>query len=464
MIERCVNMDKQLKFDSFNSIVICSTLNQVVNYIPIMLHKIDFEEIYSIRMENSDNELINKKFNYDNWDNNLEKVLNMVQHEQRITFRRNEITSHEFIIKELRKYSEKNLKDKKVLWNITGGQRHFVMAITEFVFSERPNDTIMYYDGDNEKIYYYRKNKKILPRKILKENVNFKISILKALRLMGFHVKGRENLDEPSNYYKNMKSDKIGNSDEYKWYKNFYNLYCKEGNEKLREILINSNRFQNDKNDEKEITRTVLDKIIEEIEKSDLNTTVKEMFEGEKGKTLKNSISKHKKGKAFGYMLEKMTLYNLIEVISKNSGIKNVIADIDADISVDDGNSSSNETVDQFDVMIATKYGKIIMFECKSGSMGGDTAKSNNYSTYAISGAYGMPIIVIPVINKKDVFKVVKFETNVLKLNSRETDVKGNENLYEQIEIAVESAERANLEVCCISQLECFIEKYINVK
>jgi hypothetical protein len=75
-----------------------------------------------------------------------------------------------------------------------------------------------------------------------------------------------------------------------------------------------------------------------------------------------------------------------------------------------------------------------------------------------------MPIIVIPVINKKNVFKVVKFETNVLKLNSRETDVKGNENLYEQIGIAVKSAERANLEVCCISQLKCFIEKYINVK
>lgn len=169
-------MDKQLKFDSFNSIVICSTLNQMVNYIPIMLHKIDFEEIYSIRMENSDNELINKKFNYDNWDNNLEKVLNMVQHEQRITFRRNEITSHEFIIKELRKYSEKNLKDKKVLWNITGGQRHFVMAITEFVFSERPNDTIMYYDGDNEKIYYYRKNKNFtsenFKRKCKFQNIN----------------------------------------------------------------------------------------------------------------------------------------------------------------------------------------------------------------------------------------------------------------------------------------------------
>lgn len=77
MIERCVNMDKQLKFDSFNSIIICSTLNQMVNYIPIMLHKIDFGEIYSIRMENSDNELINKKFNYYNWDYNLEKVLNL---------------------------------------------------------------------------------------------------------------------------------------------------------------------------------------------------------------------------------------------------------------------------------------------------------------------------------------------------------------------------------------------------
>ncbi len=41
-------MDKKIKFDSM---VICSTLNQMVNYIVIKEHNININDIYNIRIK-----------------------------------------------------------------------------------------------------------------------------------------------------------------------------------------------------------------------------------------------------------------------------------------------------------------------------------------------------------------------------------------------------------------------------
>lgn len=447
----------------FDAIVICSTLNQMVNYIPIVLHKINFNGVYSISMEGSGNKFVDEKFNYEKWDKNLEAVMSStIQGEHKIIFKKSEISNHKNIIQRLGSKDlnlEEKLKGKKALWNITGGQRHFVMAITEFVFQERPNDTIMYYDGDNEEIYYYNKNEKIPPMEILKQNLDCKISISKALSLMGFHVKQKQKLDEPSKYYKDMKLGK--HTTEHEWYTNFYKIYCNKNNEELRKILINSNRFQNDKGKN---ARTVLDKIVEEVESSNLSSEIKEMFRGNNEKVLKNSILKHDRGKVFGYMFEKMTLYNLIDVIEEDEDnkFKNTISDIDADISIDDGNSDLKESLDQFDVMMTTRAGKVVMFECKSGSMAGDTAKSNNYSTYAISGVYGTPIIVIPILCEDDISSnPVCFNTKVKRLGSSETDLEESQDLYGQVRSAYKSAERAFLKICCIDMLKNTLQEYI---
>lgn len=463
-------MEELKKYDA---IVICSTLNQMVNYIPIMLHKIDTKNIYNIRRRTPANKILKDKFAYDNWDKNLKEVLELKSDcdIQNIKFNEKEISNHTNIIDCIKSNIGEKIKGKKVLWNITGGQRHFVMAITEYVLNckERENDVILYYDGDREKIYYYGQNKSHIKLfDLLKQELNYEITIPKALRLMGFKVKDRENLREPSDYYKEIKKEK---TEEHKWYTNFQKFYCK--NEELRRLLVNSNRFKDDKEEstdknskhESKITKSVLDKILSEIEASGLNENIKDMFKGDDLNTLKASLGEHCKGKVFGYMLEKMTLYNLMDII-KSYGYTDIISDIDADISVDSAKSKDNnpcnklKNLDQFDVMMATKTGKIIMLECKSGGMSGDNAKSNNYSTYAIAGVYGNPILVVPIIDGDSKSEKIHYQSKVEKNNSDELELTENKDVYKYIKAAISSAERASIDHKCINELSKILKNY----
>lgn len=469
-------MDKLKKYDA---IVICSTLNQMVNYIPIMLHKIDSKNIYNIRGNVLENKMIKHKFNYNDWDSNLEKVLELKSDYkiQNINFNRDDIISHASIIEHIKNYIGEKIKNKKVLWNITGGQRHFVMAITEYVlkYEERKDDTIMYYDGDREKIYYYSQNgNHIKPFNLLGENFNYKITIPKALRLMGFKVKNKEGLREPSDYYKEITREKTQErTKEYKWYTDFHKLYFK--NKELRKLLVNSNRFKDDKEESTDenskkgskITKSIFDKILEEIEASGLNEDIKNMFRGDDLETLKTSLGKHCKGEAFGYMLEKMTLYNLMDIIRKE-GYTDIISDIDADISIDSAKDEFNNSctelknLDQFDVMMATKTGKIIMLECKSGGMSGDNAKSNNYSTYAIAGVYGNPILVVPVIDRDSKSEKIHYQSKVKKNNIIE--LTENEDVYKYVRRAIRSAERASIDIYYINELDEILKNYKDIE
>ncbi|WP_333858979.1 DNA-binding protein [Clostridium sp.] len=445
------------KFKKYDAIVICSTLNQMVNYIPIMLHEIDTKNIYNIRRNTPTNKIIKHKFDYGKWDENFKEVLGSEFdcEIQNINFNEKEISNHTNITNHIKKHIGEKIEGKKVLWNITGGQRHFVMAITEYVlkYKERKDDTIMYYDGDREKIYYYSQNENnIKPFNLLEENLNYEITIPKALRLMGFKVKNREDLREPSDYYKEINGEK---TEEHKWYTDFHKFYSE--NEELRKLLVNSNRFKNDKEEstdknskkENKITKSVLNKILEEIKASGLKEDIKNMFKENALKTLEASLGDHCKGKVFGYMLEKMTLYNLMDII-ESDGYKDIISDIDADISVDSAIKPKNKSLDQFDVMMATKTGKIIMLECKSGGMSGDNAKSNNYSTYAIAGVYGTPILVVPVIDGDSKSEKIHYQNN--------------KNVYKYVGAAIDSAERASIDYKCINELSEILENYRDIE
>lgn len=293
-------MDKLKKYDA---IVICSTLNQMVNYIPIMLHKIDTENIYNIRMNTSTNEKEKRKFNYDVWDNNLEEVLgfNFDNNNQNINFNEKEICDHNTIIRHIKGTIESKIENKKVLWNITGGQRHFTMAITEYVLNceGRKDDTIMYYDGDKEKIYYYSQNKcNEGCFDLIGGKLDYKITIPKALRLMGFKIEKmekEENLEKTSKYYEEIISG--NDTEEHKWYRDFHKRYCE--NIELRKLLINSNRFEDDKeiNTDKhsknkyKITKSVLNKIVEEIMKAELDENIKDKFRENKLDILKKVLA-----------------------------------------------------------------------------------------------------------------------------------------------------------------------------
>ena len=55
---------------------------------------------------------------------------------------------------------------------------------------------------------------------------------------------------------------------------------------------------------------------------------------------------------------------------------------------------------DEIDIALLTNTGRIINFECKSGSLKGDNAKSHNFTTYSLSGVFGAPIFLTPLTHK----------------------------------------------------------------
>lgn len=76
--------------------------------------------------------------------------------------------------------------------------------------------------------------------------------------------------------------------------------------------------------------------------------------------------------------------------------------------------------------------------------MGGDVAKSTKYSTYAVSGAYGLPILITPLLENEI--------ENLTKLGGE----------YDAVQSAVKSAKRANLEVWGIDKIKEKLSTYIS--
>jgi hypothetical protein len=111
-------------------------------------------------------------------------------------------------------------------------------------------------------------------------------------------------------------------------------------------------------------------------------------------------------------------------------------------------NEVNNTQIDEFDVLLLTKNGKLMVFECKSGSMHPDIAKSTKYSTYAVSGVYGLPILITPLL-KNEIPPEGTFENLG--------------DAYSDIKASVSSAKRAGLEVWGIDEIATKLEKYINL-
>jgi len=104
---------------------------------------------------------------------------------------------------------------------------------------------------------------------------------------------------------------------------------------------------------------------------------------------------------------------------------------------------NSNQTIDEFDIILVTRGGKLIVFECKTGHMSGDNAKSNKYSTYAVGGVYGLLVLLVPLLNKE------------------EEEIKNIPDYASNLKQAISSAKRANLEVWGIDEIQGKLKKEI---
>ncbi len=397
--------------------VMISTLNQMVNYIP--LKHFQFKDIINITIEDSD------YFDNSKWDENLEIVLKRegiefnYKDKKHIKFSQNEVNDIENILEIL----EVNFNNKKVFWNITGGQRPFILAINQFIQkNNRENDYICYLEGNKSKMVILKDNEII-------DNDSYNLEHLKistALELMGFKI----NKDDDTKNFSD--DDKI---------KKFYNEFLKEylKSREIREKLILLNKKDTDKN---EITNEIK-LMLNNLDKNLLDEVLSYSHEDEK-----------QQKKLFGYILESLAGYKILEVADEK------IADINFSEKINylrKEDRVSEKEIDEFDIALLTKNGKFMIFECKSGSMEGDVAKSTKYSTYAVSGVYGKPILITPLLDKEIVAIRDKSHRNDDKFKYLKNDI------YKTIRQAINSAIRAGLEVWGLDKIEDNLKKYIEI-
>lgn len=363
-------MQKELEEVKGSLYVMVSTLNQMVNYIPYKYF--GFDKVWNITT--------NDKKNKD-WDIYYGNVKD-TQIDKNIEFQHSEILKITQIEKRIKR-ELKSLSNNKIFWNITGGQRPFVLAIHNLIKSDELKDKIQYLcylEGNKGEMRIMKFENGILSDDVT-NSYSYQIEGLTieiALKLMGYNPNGIENL-------KNILENKAKQQTLAGFYSKFYEAYKDHNNKnsngkKLREIMPEFN--SNTKN---------FDAIIDKF------PTIQGLTKDE----IEEEWKDYKTRKTFGYILEDMLLYLLLKSI-KDNGLEKYIAGIYPSTKINANYMDTNETVDEFDTLILTKTGQIISFEAKSGSMSGDNAKSTNYSTYAIAGVYGLPILITPQINDCD--------------------------------------------------------------
>lgn len=394
--------------------VMASTLNQMINYIPLKMQwDYKFKYIYNVTLINS----LNSKKLKDNegWDKNfceVEKTLKITD----ILIEQADWGNIAKVIKRFKEILILEKEEKPLFWNITGGQRPFVMAVFEFT-KKRPNDIIAYMEGNTGKIILMKQDDK---KGLVTINANILyniegLTIETAFKLMGFLSNGTK----LNQHHKDKKDFYL---------KVFYPHYT--SNKNLQEKLIEFNKNVTEIAPKDPINRRANhDMVIKNIA-----AICSALLESE----MKKYWDCFNTRKAFGYILEEMAAFLILDALEKHNLVGKV-ADMQTStkISVEDYGKAA---IDEFDILLLTKTGQLINFECKSGDMSGDNAKSNKYSTYAVAGVYGSPILILPAL---------------------EDDVKNKTFICDSIKSAYNSAKRANLTAWCIDEINSKLKEKI---
>jgi hypothetical protein len=380
--------------------VMASTLNQMTNYIPLKmeLEGIKFTNIYSVTLEKHEEKV---KDNND-WDKNFKSVVNDLPITDIKIDQQTQLLNVVNTIEEISN-ALKN-ETRPIFWNITGGQRPYLMAVWEFT-KKRPNDIIAYLEGNTGKIVIFKHNDK-QELICIDSNTSYAIEGLTiefALNLMGYNVKATKSTNATG-----LKS--------INKYIDLWKLYTQ--NESLRKAFVVSNTKQGD-----------IDNVKQHISDTSLYFI----------------LEKHKsKEYPFGYILE-----DVVVAVLKNE-FEGEIAEVAHSIKLEFNDSDLNEDVggkilDEFDILLLTKTGQLYNFECKSGGMSGDVAKSTKYSTYAISGVYGKPILITP-LTKNEIDGYRKLPDD-----------------FKYIKSAIRSAKRATLKVWGIDNIVTEIKEKLGI-
>lgn len=391
-------LKKELKINEKNVLyIMLSTMNQMVNYIPLKFF--DFKNTLNITTYDKQNE---------SWDKNFAQVIQNAQHYK--------INHSELLdISQVKNKLIEELK-KKIgniyFWNITGGQRPTVMAIYDLVGKKHENNDLAFLNDKTHYLCYLEGNTgkmKIMKFHNGKQDDDDSnsypyavdgLTIDDALKLMGYEANANpQNVLNDNGFQQKLNT----------FYDVFFQTY--KSNNLIRKEMTGFNSQQSGSVNFNNIIDNFLP--IQGLSKSDIKKQWKD-FENRK---------------TFGYILEEMLVYLILKIINEDLSLKNKIAGVYPSVKIAANYYKNKTSIDEFDTLILTKTGQVICFECKSGGMEKEAAKSTKYSTYAIGGVYGNSILITPQISKNDV-------------------------INDSITKAIGYADRANLKVWYIDEIE----------
>lgn len=467
------------QMENCETYVMCSTLNQIVNYLPLKqileVQKKSGNDRKKLRIVNltyarqteesskREAENIRGRFPNEEWDENFKNVvteqLSGFSHKLVLDMdtqvrldRRMDIEQLGYEIEKV--ISEESSAHSAVIWNLTGGQRNELLAIERFIERDTKNaNMVLYLEGNTQRCtvgccddtqWKYKELKGVYEDR--------ELTLETVLKLAGYEMTSKESyrfsdsFDADSEEEKRRKEyDKI-----FAYYRT-HPEFCKKLIETNKaknswvafEELLKSEFKQKDKDN------SLPDKDVKD--KKDIDTDIDIGI-------IKESV-RGRGGYPFGYFLEYLTEAAVINYVKNKEVLyKSYFNSLVFDVSVSKGNRpkgssgkiSKQDQFCQLDMVLLLNSGQMVVFECKSGGMPANDAKAREYTAFALGGVYGKPVLVTPML-KSDI------ENDKCKSNKETED-----GIYKNIVSACRAAERAGLDICYLDELENSIESIFN--
>lgn len=410
--------------------VICSTLNQVVNYMPLKMiventesDKVFVENITYIAGTQSESNM-GTRFNNEAWDENLETVINDNKDIKAKVGDINDIQlNRSFNQEEYQNDIEKVLVNAghTILWNLTGGQRQILLAVQGVIEKDckeygQKKHMIFYLEGNTQRIIvgsYGDSRWEYAQLDVNYEDKELNISTL--FKLAGFEAKPVEEYFLEENRWTIKSSDSNYLNRRNQAYMKFFDVLYRKNKKELLTDMVKTNRL-------KDQALTEFNRILDDV--TDMDTADIEC--------IKESL-KTRTSMTFGYFLEYLSLAVVLKEITegKLKDYCHYFRSVGLDVKV--YHKGKNEFC-QLDIVLTLKAGQAVFFECKSGSMRSETGKAREYTAYALGGVYGMPLLITP-------------------LRSSDTGVDDKEDVFKYIFKAVDAAGNAGLNVCFLDTI-----------
>lgn len=442
-------MLKEMSSDNFKRLlgkienyVICSTLNQVVNYIPykMIVNEKNNENFKVLNItpskKNESENVYFKRFDNKRWDEIIREAL--------VGKKIINIDLEKACLKESYEFKDNSQKTglwsdegepKKTLWNVTGGQRSTMLQVLKYIKTEeRFDDYIIYIEGNANEIFVLKhENNDFETYRVTNEKYGLDrkdLSIKKTLNLMGFDCNEKKNyIDEefPENIREVVEvmvkkyDNKVSNNKDF----------------------ITNIRLMNKSENKKAL------EIVESLIKAELNDKAKD-----EGRYYEEVCRKN--DNPFGYILEYIAVSKIKEAVKNLNCEQKYFIELQHSISVfrkGTGDTLKNRyninkmnKLAEFDIVLLNRAGQVIVFECKSGVMTSDVSKARHYTSLAVGGVYGKPILITPF------FKAELSQIHKVYFESKEKEAL-NEFDSAMLE-AVRAASRANMDIWGIDEIE----------